>query len=187
MDNPQPFAVSSSPYDAIAASSLRGGIHMRHALPLALGFSFLLAGCAEDEKAAAPANNEPVTRLIELVEHADAEIITDVGMMGDSVGDIFTFSNPVFDKTNTTQVGTDQGYCIRIKAGEAWECEWTVFLMEGQITVTGPFYDAKESTLSVTGGTGEFKNASGEMKLGFRTPPPPEIEYDFIYNLILED
>lgn len=158
---------------------------MRYGSLLALGLSLCLVGCGEEEKVVE--DDAPVTRLIELVEHADNETVADTGMANDSVGDIFVFSNPVFDKTNTMQVGTDQGYCIRIKVGEAWECEWTVFLTEGQITVTGPFFDKKESTLAVVGGTGAFKNASGEMKLGFRMAPDPEVEYDFIYNLILED
>jgi len=157
---------------------------MRHGLLLALGLSLFLVGCADEETN--QVDDPPVTRLIELVEHADNETVTDTGMMGDSVGDILTFANPVFDKANATKVGTDQGYCIRVAAGEAWECEWTVFLADGQINVSGPFFDTKESSLSVTGGTGAFKNATGEMALGFRDVPAPKVEYDFVYNLTLE-
>lgn len=154
---------------------------MRHGLLLALGVSLFLVGCAEEE-----VDDPPVTRLIELVERADNETVTDNGMVGDSVGDILTFANEVYDKTNTTKMGTDQGYCIRVAVGAAWECEWTVFLADGQINVAGPFFDAKESFAAVTGGTGAFKNATGEMALGFRDVPPPKVEYDFVYNLTLE-
>jgi len=156
---------------------------MRYGWVLALGLSSFLVGCSEEQAVDEP----PVTKTVELVEHADNETVTDTGAVGDSVGDILTFANPVFDKANATKVGTDQGYCMRITVGEAWECEWTVFLAEGQINVSGPFFDTKESTLSVTGGTGAYKNATGEMKLGFRTPPPPKVEYDFTYNLVLEE
>ena len=155
---------------------------MRHTALLALGLSFCLVGCADETE-----DEAPVTKVIELVEHADNETVTDTGAVGDSVGDILTFANPVFDKANTTKVGTDQGYCVRIAVPESWECEWTVFLADGQINVSGPFFDAKESSLSVTGGTGAYKNASGVMDLGFRQTPPPKIEYDFTYNLILEE
>lgn len=155
---------------------------MRHIALFALGLSFVLVGCGEEQK-----DEAPVTKVIELVEHADNETVTDTGAMGDSVGDILTFANPVFDKANTNKVGTDQGYCVRITVPEAWECEWTVFLADGQINVSGPFFDAKESTLSVTGGTGAYKNATGTMDLGFRQTPPPKIEYDFTYNLTLEE
>jgi allene oxide cyclase len=156
---------------------------MRHGWVLALGLSLCLVGCADDEVADTP----PVTRVIELVERADNETVTDTGVVGDSVGDILTFANPLFDKANATKVGDDQGYCVRVVVGEAFECEWTAFLADGQITVSGPFYDAKESSLSIIGGTGAFKNASGEMALGFRQTPAPKIEYDFVYNVVLHD
>lgn len=147
---------------------------------LCLGLSFFVFGCNE------PTGEVPILRTIHVVEHADNETVTDLGAMGDSVGDLLTFANPVFDSTNATQVGTDQGYCVRVEVGKSWECEWTLFLdNEGQISVTGPFFDAEESRLSVTGGTNSFENARGDMELKFRTPPPPKVEYDFIYNLNL--
>ena len=54
---------------------------------------------------------------------------------------LLTFANPVFAKGNRTQVGTDQGYCVRTVAGKAWECWWTMSLKDGQLTVEGPFLD----------------------------------------------
>lgn len=156
---------------------------MRYGWLFALGLSAFVMGCAEEPDA----DPAPVTQTIKVVEHADNETVTDTGMVGDSVGDILTFANPVFDEANATKVGTDQGYCVRVAAGEGWECEWTVFLAEGQISVAGPFFDTKESTLAITGGTGAFKNASGEMALGFRQTPPPKVEFNFTYNLVLQD
>jgi hypothetical protein len=156
---------------------------MRYQWVLVLGLSLSIVGCADDEVADAP----PVTRVIELVEHAENETVTDTGAMGDSVGDILTFANPLFDKTNTTKVGTDQGYCIRVAAGESWQCQWTAFLADGQITVAGAFFDTKESTVAIIGGAGAFKNATGEMALGFRDVPAPKVEYDFVYTVVLDE
>ena len=118
-----------------------------------------------------------------LIEHADTDVVRHIGPAKeeDSTGDVLTFANPVFDSTNEKQVGTDNGSCIRTAAGKAWECVWTLTLDEGQITVEGPFYDGKDSTLAITGGTDEFKDAAGQMKLHARDPE--ETEYDFTYEI----
>jgi hypothetical protein len=49
--------------------------------------------------------------------------------------------------------------------GTSYECNWTTSLSGGQITVEGPFLDAGDSTLAVTGGTGRYRKARGFMKL----------------------
>ena len=64
--------------------------------------------------------------------------------------------------------------------GEAWECYWTTFLPRGQITVEGPFYDAADSTLAITGGTGAYRNARGTMDLRARSAT----EFDFVFHVI---
>jgi len=92
-------------------------------------------------------------KAITVIEHATSDTTTDTGATGDSVGDVLTFANDVFDAANTRKVGTDQGYCLRVVAGTSYECTWTTFLPGGQIVVAGPFYDAKDSTLAITGGT----------------------------------
>ena len=73
---------------------------------------------------------------------------------------------PVFNPANTTQVGHDEGFCTRLNVKNGvWECLWTTFVDGGQITVQGPYYDHKNSTLSITGGTGAYSGARGEMGL----------------------
>lgn len=100
-----------------------------------------------------------------VVEHATTDATTDTGAPDDSAGDVLTFANEVFDRTDTHQVGTDQGYCIRVVAGASYECNWTTFLPGGQIVVEGPFFDTKDSTLAITGGTGRYRHARGTMDL----------------------
>jgi hypothetical protein len=116
-----------------------------------------------------------------LVEHADTDAVMDLGETGDTIGDLLAFGNPVFDEANATQVGKDQGFCVRTVVGESWECVWTVMLDGGQITVEGPFYDAADSVMTITGGTGDYSGASGEMKLHARNDKGTE--YDFTYEL----
>ncbi len=153
---------------------------------LFLGLSAVLVGCG-DEATGQPADETPVVRTIELVEHVVNEALTDHPPMGDSAGDVLTFANQLYNKENTTQVGTDQGYCLRVDVGKSFECTWTAFLSDGQITVAGPFFDAKESTLAITGGTGAYKGAHGEMDLGFRDTPMGTVEYDFVYRVQVGD
>ncbi len=103
------------------------------------------------------------------------------GAKPDNVGDILTFANPVFDAANRVQVGSDQGYCVREVAGKAFECHWTLILAKGQIMVDGPFFDDADSILAVTGGTGAYGGARGEMTLHARDAKGSA--YDFSYRL----
>jgi len=118
---------------------------------------------------------------IHVVEHAitDTEIPTGGGK--DVKGNILTFNNPVFDAADKKQVGHDEGFCTRIAPKQGiWECLWTTFLKGGQITVQGPYYDTRNSVLSITGGTGAYRSARGEMVLNSRHGGT---EYDFIFKL----
>jgi allene oxide cyclase len=119
--------------------------------------------------------------IVHVVEHAitDTEIPTGGGK--DVKGNILTFNNPVFNAANKKRVGHDEGFCTRIAVKQGiWECLWTTFLKGGQITVQGPFYDKRNSVLSITGGTGAYRDRRGEMVLRSRNGGK---EYDFIFKL----
>ena len=123
----------------------------------------------------------PVT--IRVIEHAVTDRVTDTGKRGDSPGDLLTWHNPIFDGANAKRVGHDQGDCIRIspKAG-TWECRWLTYIAgRGAIMVEGAFFDGRNNTLAVTGGTLEFRNARGSMKLVSRHGGA---QYDFIFQLL---
>lgn len=99
----------------------------------------------------------------------------------DNVGDILTFANEVFDASNTTKRGTDQGYCVRMIVGRSFECHWSLTLPEGQIMVDGPFLDSGDSLLAVTGGTGVYAGARGQLLLHPRDAKGGA--FDFTYTL----
>jgi Allene oxide cyclase len=120
-------------------------------------------------------------KALTVIEHATTDAVTDTGAAGDSAGDLLTFANDVFNAADKKQVGTDQGYCVRTVNGVAWECNFTTFLPGGQIVVEGPFYDAKDSTLAITGGTGRYRNARGAMKLQSREGGT---KFAFIFRII---
>ena len=121
-------------------------------------------------------------QVVSVIEHATTDVVTNNdGRATDSVGDILTFANEVFDRSDAHKVGTDQGYCVRMAVGQSWECVWTTLLARGQITVEGPFYDTKDSVLAITGGTGAYANARGQMELKSRANGT---EFAFIFHLI---
>jgi allene oxide cyclase len=119
---------------------------------------------------------------IQVVERALTDTTIDLGAKGDSVGDLLTFANPIYDAANKTKLGSDQGYCVRVVVGKSWECFWTLLLADGEITVEGPFYDTGDSVMVVTGGTGKYAGAKGSMKLHSRDAK--STSYDFLYELL---
>ena len=139
-------------------------------LPLAIAISTILS-CAPAVAA------EQLT----VVEHAKSDATSHVGPKADNRGDVLTWTNDVFDVSDKVKVGTDQGFCIRVAAGKAYECSWTTTLAGGQIMVEGPFYDAGDSVLAVTGGTGKYAGAGGQMTLHARDAKGTE--YDFRFAL----
>jgi allene oxide cyclase len=152
---------------------------------LRTGFIALAAATAATSAVtAAPAyarHARTAASSVTVVEHAitDTEIPTGGGK--DVKGNILTFINPVYNAADTTKVGHDEGFCTRLDPKKGvWECLWTTFLKDGQITVQGPFYDTKNSTMSITGGTGAYKNARGQMKLKSLNGGK---KYDFSFQL----
>ena len=67
-------------------------------------------------------------------------------------------------------------------AGKVWECIWTLGLEKGQLTVEGPFYDTSNSVLAITGGTGAYAGARGEMVLSDVSGGKGE-RYSFTYRI----
>ena len=120
-------------------------------------------------------------KTITVIEHATTDETTDTGAKRDSAGDILTFANDVFDKTDAHKVGTDQGYCIRTVKGVAYECNFTTMLQGGSIVVEGPFYDAKDSVLAITGGTGRYRKARGAMELRARANGT---KFAFVFHIV---
>jgi allene oxide cyclase len=118
---------------------------------------------------------------LQIIERALSDAIVHVGGKDDAAGNLLTFATPLFDAANKTQLGSDQGFCVRVAVAKSWECLWTVILKGGQITVEGPFLDAGDSLLAVTGGTGKYAGAKGSLRLHPRDAKGSA--YDFNYEL----
>ena len=153
---------------------MRGKLLLGAGLVAAAVVAFVAGGVV-----AAPDIAGPTT--VHVIEHANTDTFIDIKGNGDSTGDLLTFHNPVFDATNSTQVGRDQGECTRIVTGRSFECTWITHLPGGSITVEGPFSDDGNTVLAITGGTGKFRNARGWMELKYHNPAGTE--FDFVFHL----
>ena len=135
------------------------------AAALAVGAGGLAAGMTTANGQSQGSVSRPHVVRLDVVERATTDTVVDTGPTGDSAGDLLTFANRVYNAANTRRVGRDQGSCVRTVAGAAYECEWTLTLRRGSVVVQGPFHDTGDSMLAVTGGTGRFRSASGQMRL----------------------
>jgi allene oxide cyclase len=122
--------------------------------------------------------------VIHVIEHYNNNVIIDLGPKGDSMGDLNPFSDPIYDANNKNQVGYESGSCIRTIVGKLWECNWTVFLKGGQMSLEGPSYDnSNDSVVAVIGGTGVYTNVHGEMKAHYRGKVGAGSQSDYVFYI----
>ena len=143
-----------------------------------VGVAGLAVNAAQADQEEPFAGRQAATRVT-VVEHAVSDTVVDLGAEGDSAGDLLAFANPIYDKANAKRVGRDQGSCVRTVVGKAWQCSWTTWLGNGSLVVEGPFYDAKDSVLAITGGTGAYSRARGVMHLHTRNASGTLITFRF--------
>ena len=127
-----------------------------------------------------PKVTDPIT--LKVVERVTTNKLIDLGERGPSNGDMITFHNDVyrFGHPNTS-VGRNQGVCIRIDRQErSFECRWITFLKDGAITVEGPLYGDRDSSLAITGGLGLYRNARGKLRV---VSPPGSAKNTYIFNI----
>jgi len=164
----------------VTGSKLGGWRRRGGAVFVGLAASVAAVGITAGSAGAARARHARDT-TVHVIEHAVTDTVVHSGGPGDKTGNTLTFHNKIYDTSDKKQVGSDQGFCMRISPPDGtWECFWTTFLARGQITVEGPFYDKKNSILAITGGTGAYQDASGQMNLNSRNGGK---EYDFIFHL----
>jgi len=130
---------------------------------------------------ASPRGHAATPTTVHVIEHAITDTVVYPGAHTDTTGNLLTFHNPVYGPLDRTRVGHDRGDCIRIAPAQGtWECRWVTWVTGGKITVEGPFNDTSNTVLAITGGTGIYRNARGQMVLKSRSGGT---EYDFIFHL----
>lgn len=111
-------------------------------------------------------NNGPAEEAWTLNTIADARsgIATpvDLGPPGDSPGDMFVFDQSLLNEAREN-IGSNSGYCVRTLPGQFSECQWTLTMADGTITVAGREAETGTSLVPIIGGTGAYEGASGVL------------------------
>ena len=157
-------------------------VEMKRVIAAALLVAAAVLAVAVNSSAGKGKGHHPAGKTITVVEHADTDAVTNGDPNNDVVGNILTFGNDVFDATDTHgSVPTRDPV-----SASSWVAPGSAlgrtFLPSGQITVEGPFSDTGNTVLAITGGTGAYRNARGEMELKYHNPQGTKI--DFVFHVI---
>jgi hypothetical protein len=98
-----------------------------------------------------------------LIEEVGQGTFVDTGPKGDSEGDYALFRDRLRDPKNNALIGALSVQCVFQFAFTA-ECHGTAILFDrGKLTFAGNVPTASVFALAITGGTGEFRAARGEV------------------------
>jgi len=86
----------------------------------------------------------------------------DLGQAGDSPGDMFVFDQPLLNEAGQN-IGSNSGFCVRTLPGQFNECQWTLTMADGTITVAGREADSGTSYIPVVGGSGAYVGVRGVL------------------------
>jgi hypothetical protein len=86
----------------------------------------------------------------------------DLGAPGDSPGDMFVFDQPLLNEARQN-IGSNSGFCVRTLPGQFSECQWTLTMTDGSVTVAGREAEAGTSQIPILGGTGAFDRVTGVL------------------------
>jgi hypothetical protein len=133
--------------------------------------SVALASADSPERSADDDSVEVIKLFATEVQSADI----DLGAQGFSLGDQFVFSDDLFRRKGGEKLGFDGVVCSVVRIDQqaqstTVQCTFTASLREGQIAGQGllTFTEGQgpaTNVLPITGGTGEFKNARGEVRV----------------------
>jgi hypothetical protein len=97
-----------------------------------------------------------------VVEVEERTASVDVGDAGEGPGDYFLFESRLMSQDGSKQVGRDSGRCMI--AVRTFTCDATASIFgKGKIVVSGTLFGEADSRIAITGGTGAFKDAAGQL------------------------
>jgi hypothetical protein len=123
---------------------------------LAVPLTLPMLGCVEAQA------QEPWTLTTIADARSGIASPVDLGPTGDSPGDMFVFDQPLLNEAKEN-IGSNSGFCIRTLPGQFNECQWTLTMADGTITVAGREADKGTSYIPVVGGSGIYTGVRGVL------------------------
>ncbi|CAN6910575.1 unnamed protein product [Brassica oleracea] len=111
-----------------------------------------------------------VYELNELDRHSP-KILKNAISLTFGLGDLVPFTNKLYTGDLKKRVGITAGLCVVIahvpeKKGDRFEATYSFYFGDyGHLSVQGPYMTYEDSFLAITGGTGIFEGAYGQVKL----------------------
>lgn len=108
--------------------------------------------------------------LNELDRHSP-KILKNAMSLTFALGDLVPFTNKLYTGDLKKRVGITAGLCVVIehvpeKNGDRFEATYSFYFGDyGHLSVQGPYLTYEDSFLAITGGTGIFEGAYGQVKL----------------------
>ena len=140
---------------------------------LALGAILLIGGVAQATGGSSKGGGSQTLRFLDV---SDKFEFVDVGEPAESEsdfgpGDMLIFNNLLRNRADTKELGSWISICTMTASPGVARCSGTLGLDQGDIDVatTVDFADADRIVAAVTGGTGDFQGAGGEVILGDQT------------------
>ncbi|XP_010502459.1 PREDICTED: allene oxide cyclase 3, chloroplastic isoform X2 [Camelina sativa] len=108
------------------------------------------------------------------------------------LGDLVPFTNKLYTGDLKKRVGITAGLCVLIqhvpeKSGDRFEASYSFYFGDyGHLSVQGPYLTYEDTFLAVTGGSGIFEGAYGQVKLQ-QLVYPTKLFYTFYLKGIAND
>jgi hypothetical protein len=135
------------------------------------------------------AGDSPAT-TISLYEHDTSQASIDLGDQGESEGDLFVFAGDTFRRKGDPKLGRAAGTCTTMSTGPAGEviCVVNFSLPHGQIAgqglaFAGDLFGGKTVSFPITGGSGRYRDATGEATVQVPQDVPNLADANFVLRL----
>jgi allene oxide cyclase len=101
---------------------------------------------------------------IRAIELPVQSTFTDLHEKGLTQGDTFAAANVLRTLDRSAVIGRQDVWCTVLNAKRArFECDITAFLHGGSVMAQGPFQIGKGGRLAIVGGTGQYREARGQL------------------------